>query len=179
MHNTACISLIRAWLFLLLPILVVGVSSCGLSAPPETARREETRNASRGTHSSDRYDLTRDENRGGHTLSRHVARTDKELRERLLRERNISAASTWTDRETAEETVAAGLLAERDRINSWVGRGERRPNLALHFDAGRPIGRSLHRGAEQAVSCTRAVIVLRANGPDSYFVLTTYPEDRE
>ena len=58
-------------------------------------------------------------------------------------------------------------------------RGYPRANLALHYDAGRPIGRSLQRGQEQPVDCTRAVIVLRADGPDSFYVLTTYPEAHE
>ena len=129
--------------------------------------------------SAERYDLERDENRGGHTLSRHVGRTDEQLQERLQRERNISAASTWTNRETAEETVAEALRVEQRRIESWMRRGERRTNLALHFDTGRPIGRSLQREASEAVVCTSAVIVLRADGPDGFYVLTTYPEARE
>ena len=54
-----------------------------------------------------------------------------------------------------------------------------RPNLALHYNAGRVIGRSLGQGEDRAVNCTRAVIVLRADGPDRYYVLTTYPEARE
>jgi hypothetical protein len=65
-----------------------------------------------------RYDLGRDEERGGHTLSRHVARTEAELEERLERERNISAVSTWTDRQTAEETVPEALHAERGHVES-------------------------------------------------------------
>jgi hypothetical protein len=125
-----------------------------------------------------RYDLGRDEERGGHTLSRHVARTDAELEERLERERNISAASTWADRETAEETVAEALHAERGRVESWMKRGYPRANLALHYSAGRPIGRSLRRGESAPASCTDAVIVLRADGPDSFYVLTAYPEAR-
>jgi hypothetical protein len=127
---------------------------------------------------SERYDLARDEERGGHTLEKHVGRSDDQLRERLRRE-HISAASTWTDRESAETTVAEALRAERRRIDSWMRRGYPRANLALHYDAGRPIGRSLRRGEEQTVECTGAVIVLRANGPDSFYVLTAYPEDRE
>jgi hypothetical protein len=127
----------------------------------------------------DRYDLERDEQRGGHTLDRHVGRTDAELQERLERERNISAASTWTDRATAEQVVAEALRAENRRIESWMRRGERRPNLALHYDAGRAIGRSLRRGENQVVQCTSAVIVLKTSGSDSFYVLTTYPEARE
>jgi hypothetical protein len=128
--------------------------------------------------SADRYDLGRDEQRGGHTLDRHVARSDEQLQERLRRE-HISAASTWTDRETAEATVAEALRAERGRIENWTQRGFPRANLALHYNAGRTIGRSLRRNESQTVPCTNAVVVLRADGPESYFVLTTYPEDRE
>jgi len=112
-------------------------------------------------------------------LKKHVARTDEQLRARLEHERNISAASTWTDQETAETVVAEALAAERGRIENWMRRGYPRANLALHYDAGRMIGRSLRRGDDTTVGCTSAVIVLRADGPDSFFVLTTYPEARE
>jgi len=129
--------------------------------------------------SPSRYDLGRDEQRGGHTLARHVARTDDQLRERLARERNISAASTWTDRDIAETVVSEAFANERSRVDGWMHRGYPRANLALHYDAGRIIGRSLRRGDSQPVSCTSAAIVLRADGPQDFYVLTTYPEARE
>jgi hypothetical protein len=108
-----------------------------------------------------------------------VARTDEQLRERLERERNISAASTWTDRETAETVVAEALAAERGRVENWMRRGYPRANLALHYNASRVIGRTLRRGDSSTVDCTSAVIVLRADGPDDFYVLTAYPEARE
>jgi class 3 adenylate cyclase len=74
--------------------------------------------------------------------------------------------------------VAEALHAERSRVESWMRRGYTRPNLALHYDAGRKIGRSLQRGENQVVDCTRAVIVLRADGSE-FYVLTTYPEANE
>jgi hypothetical protein len=112
-------------------------------------------------------------------LKKHVGRTDQQLSERLEEERNVSAASTWTDRSTAEATVAEAVRSERARIESWVRRGYPRTNLALHYNAGRVIGRSLRRGDRHTVDCTAAVIVLRADGPGSFYVLTTYPEARE
>ncbi|MGB2636309.1 MAG: RNase A-like domain-containing protein [Candidatus Acidiferrum sp.] len=157
-------------------------SGCGQGTGPGPAANNGTappREGSSPVAVAARYDLGRDEERGGHTLKKHVGRTDEELRERLRKERNISAASTWTDRETAEVTVAEALRADRDRIEKWMRRGYPRANLALHYDAGRAIGRSLRRGEEQTVNCTSAVIVLRADGPDSFYVLTTYPEARE
>jgi hypothetical protein len=149
------------------------ICGCGQISPPVNApSSEQPRRAPVSIPSADRYDLARDEQRGGHTLERHVGRTDAELQERLERERNISAASTWTDRATAEEVVAEALRAERRRIESWMRR-------ALHYDAGRAIGRSLRRGENQVVPCTSAVIVLKPSGADSFYVLTTYPEARE
>jgi hypothetical protein len=162
-------------------LFVLGID-CARQGPAES-RSERPRDSARSespsaVSSGERYDLSRDEERGGHTLRKHVGRTDDELRERLDRERDISAASTWTDLAAAEETVAAAARANQNKIESWERRGDRRPNLALHFDAGRVIGRSLIRGADQVVPCTQAVVVLRAEG-EGFYILTTYPEARE
>jgi Bacterial CdiA-CT RNAse A domain len=166
---------------LLVAVCIFCACGCGPGSVPATASREEPRREAvvKSSVVVDRYDLVRDEERGGHTLKKHVGQTDEQLAERLRRERNISGASTWTDLETAEETVAEALRANRERIDGWMRRGYPRPNLALHYDAGRVIGRSLRRGEDRLVDCTGAVIVLRADGPNSYYVLTAYPEARE
>ena len=160
--------------------VLIFVAACRQAPGPLTdpASGDAPSRASSPVVPAPRYDLSRDEQRGGHTLEKHVGRTDEQLRERLARER-ISAASTWTDRETAETTVAQTLHAQRRRVENWMRRGYPRANLALHYDASRPIGRSMRRGQEQSVDCTSAVIVLRADGPDSFYVLTTYLEARE
>jgi hypothetical protein len=121
------------------------------------------------------YDLQRDEQLGGHTLRKHVGRSDAELWERLAQEPHISAASTWSNRDLAEQTVAAALRDQAARIAEWQARGERRANLALYYQADREIGRSLERGASETVPCRAAVLVLKASG-DGFYVLTTYPE---
>jgi len=167
------------WLCALLAIFIELLCACGHSPASGPGKPEPTPASSSTARAVGRYDLERDEERGGHTLSRHVGRTDAELEERLRHERNISAASTWTDRETADETVAAALRAERGRIERWTQRGYPRTNLALHYNAGAVIGRSWRRGDSRAADCSSAVIVLRAAGPDSYFVLTSYPEAQE
>lgn len=151
---------------------------------PEASAAAPSRDAQPGSPdnrgvSSDRYDLARDEQRGGHTLDKHVGRTDDELRERLERERDISAASSWTDRAAAEETVAAALRANRAKIDRWNDRGYPRANLALHFDAGHSIGRTMRHGQSTSEPCSSAVIVLKADRDGGFFVLTTYPEARE
>jgi hypothetical protein len=159
-----------------LGLTLLWLAGCGQQPVNET--QKETPQSSRTSASGTRYDLEKDEGRG-HTLKKHVGRTDEELLERLHRERDISAASTWTDRDAAEETVGSALKAERGKIENWEQRGYPRSNLALHFNAGRVIGRSIRQGETKSVSCTDAVIVLKADGPDSFFVLTTYPEARE
>ncbi len=109
---------IRTWKWyrpprvLALIALSIVVPGCG-PAPESSLHEDRTSSREAVPPAANRYDLARDEERGGHTLQRHVARTDAQLRERLQRERNISAASTWTDRETAETVVAEGLAAER------------------------------------------------------------------
>jgi len=126
-------------------------------------------------------DLGHDEALGGHTLARHVARTDAQLHDRLNRERQISAASTYADRATAERVVGEALAASSDRIRSWSARGGRRPNLVLRYRGGRggPIGRSLERGDASPRPCHDAVVVLRWDDRrGGYVVLTSYPEAR-
>jgi toxin YxiD len=172
-----------------LPVLALALAGCGGSTVPSDFPAEPSRDkvavpttsteARSGANAGGaaRYDLSKDEGRG-HTLEKHVGRSDEELRERLERERNISAASTWTDRQAAEETIGEALQKDHDRVIQWEERGERRANLALHFDAGRTIGRSMHHGETTSEPCTAAVIVLKADGPDGFYVLTAYPEDR-
>jgi toxin YxiD len=125
-------------------------------------------------------DLSQDESAGGHTLRKHVGRTDDQLRERLRHERQISAASTWSDRDTAERAVGTALEQDRGRIERWLNREGSHPNLVLDYDgdASHPIGRSLHRDADQPEPCVHATIVLRWVPPQSYYVLTSYPECR-
>jgi Bacterial CdiA-CT RNAse A domain len=124
-------------------------------------------------------DLSLDEARGGHTLIRHIGRTDDQLRERMDREREISAASTYIDAATAERVVAAAIAANQQKIERWMERGARRPNLVLDYsDPNDPIGRVLNRGAMGSVPCDHAIVVLRADGPRDYYVLTSYPECR-
>jgi hypothetical protein len=133
-----------------------------------------------GSQSSSTHDLSQDEAAGGHTLKKHVGRTDDQLRERLHHERNISAASTYTDRQTAEQVVGIALQQNREKISRWLEQEGGHPNLVLDFngDDAHPIGRSLRRGEDQTQPCSHAVVVMRWVSPSEYYVLTTYPECR-
>ncbi len=153
------------------------------TAPPARRRRRQRRRQRptpvrrRAPPRESLYDLDADEAKGGHTIARHVGRTDQQLRDRLDRERNISAASTYTDRALAERTVARTLARHSSRVAAWRKRSGSRPNLALDYrgPAKEIIGRSIRRGRAVAVPCTDAVVVLRWDGRGG-FVLTSYPE---
>jgi len=133
-----------------------------------------------GTRALDgpRRDLSQDEAAGGHVLRKHVGRTDDELRERLEQERNISGASTYTDRVTAERAIGAAIVQNQERIQRWLNRSGGHANLVLDYDFDQPIGRTLNRDENQPRPCSHAVVVLRYDPPTSYHVLTSYPECR-
>ena len=126
-----------------------------------------------------RRDLAADERCGGHTVARHVGKTDRELADRLRRQPDISAASTYADLRTAETVVGAALARERSRIETWSARRGSRPNLALRYTSPgpQPIGRSWQRGRSAPAGCLQAVVVLRWDvSRDAFCVLTSYPE---
>ena len=132
--------------------------------------------ASDASQTSGRYDLGRDEELGGHTLQRHVSRSDEQLVERLAREPDISAASTYNDRAVAEKTVVDTLAHEKSRVESWLSRPDAHPNLALQFQGHNAIGRSMRRGDQTSQPCYDAAVILRWDGDHRFHVLTTYPE---
>lgn len=147
------------------------------SESPNTASPRATA-AARSTAPS--HDLSEDEAAGGHTLKKHVGRTDEQLQQRLRHERNISAASTYTDRESAELAVGTALQQQQPKIQRWLQREGGHPNLVLDYDgdSAHPIGRTMRRGESQSEPCSHAVVVLKFVDPDRYYVLTTYPECR-
>jgi len=157
----------------------------GCTRPPASERSgpapftETARRGSQAATAAPR-DLSQDEAAGGHTLRKHVGRTDDQLRERLDHERNISAASTWNDRASAEAAVGAAISEQANKIFRWLER-DRHPNLVLDYDGdpSHPFGRTLRRGSGIVEPCAHAVIVLKWNPPESYYVLTAYPECRQ
>jgi hypothetical protein len=168
---------------LTIAILVVLATACDRAAPPShtspppaTKASAPSSERSLPARSSTDHDLSLDEAMGGHTLARHVGKTDVELVVRLRREPQISSASTYTDRATAESVVGAALASAGRSFDAWRNRTGRRPNFVLHFDAHRDIGRSISRGRTQAVPCQHALVVLRWDDRRARsYVLTSYP----
>ena len=173
-------SIVRTAARCLLTALVAAASFTWPAATPMSAQAVR-RESPPVTTAPDLYDLDRDERLGGHTLARHVGRTDQELIERLRREPNISAASTWPDALTARRVVALAVNQSRRRIDEWTRRRGSRPNLVLNYQQrdGPPIGRSMFRGERVSRPCDRALVVLRwLEREQQWIVLTSYPETR-
>jgi Bacterial CdiA-CT RNAse A domain len=160
--------------------LVVALCFCALSCTqqPTQPQQESNPGPAAQENSSDAHDLSADEEMGGHTLQRHIGRTDVELSERLERERHISAASTYTDRATAEHVIATAIRQNQDRLQRWLERPGGHSNLVLDYQSDQQVGRVLNRGESHSVPCSNAVVVLKWTGPNRYYVLTTYPECR-
>jgi len=167
--------------------MAVVVSGCGRSGTATAAREDARPPASSPAANAERrptpvgtsHDLSADEALGGHTLQRHVGKSDADLMSRLEREPQISSASTFTDRQTAESVVGAALRTDNRAFASWRARTGARPNFVLRYHAGRVIGRAIARGHVQSVPCDRALIVLRWDDRrQRYYVLTSYPEER-
>ena len=137
------------------------VSSQSHASPPAAIRR----------------DLASDEKFGGHTLRRHAGRTPQQLAERLQAEPNIPAASSYTDRATAEAAVGQAIAGSQARIRRWLNSPGGHPNLVLDFDAGHAIGNFIRRGSSAPEDCAHAIVVLKWADGD-YFVLTSYPDCR-
>jgi hypothetical protein len=91
-------------------------------------------------------------------------------------EPGISAATSFSDRATAERVVAATLERERRRVERWLAEG--RGNLALDYRGGpgEIVGRTLPRDAASSRSTGDARIVLAKSG-STFRVVTAYPLD--
>jgi hypothetical protein len=166
----------RFHIFAALLLITVALTSCQYPTGSATAPAVRTESRADSQQGVSR-DLSQDEAAGGHVLRKHVGRTDDQLRERLDHERNISGASTYTDRATAEHAIGSAIAGSHDRIQRWLERSGNRPNLVLDYDSPQPIGRTINRGESQSRPCSHAVVVLKYSGP-SFYVLTSYPECR-
>ncbi|MCL2645309.1 MAG: hypothetical protein FWD51_07610 [Betaproteobacteria bacterium] len=112
------------------------------------------------------------ERAGGHLLARHVGQSESELANRLKKEPNISAASTYETTEQAEEAVLTAFEVNAPKLENWLSKGA---NGRLTLDAAFPGGIVMKRGATTATQGTGVRIVLQGNGQGSFYILTGYP----
>lgn len=96
---------------------------------------------------------------GGHTLVKHVGKTEDFLRNRLASEPHIDAASTFFNRELAEESLSAVLLDNEKKIATWLSTP--RKELILAGRAAEPIGFMTFRESSTVHEASGIRLVLR------------------
>jgi toxin YxiD len=163
---------------LVIGFLALVLASC--QSPPDSAARWVAQPQRPEDHvlNGPARDLSQDEAAGGHILRKHVGQSEEDLRRRLAREENITGASTYTDRTTAEHVVGTAIAKSEDQIREWLDRPGGHRNLVLDYDGTEAIGRTMNRGEVHSQPCTHALVVLKYAGPNRYYVLTSYPECR-
>jgi Bacterial CdiA-CT RNAse A domain len=112
---------------------------------------------------------------GGHTLEKHIGRTEAQLRSRLLAERGIPAASSFTSLKIAEEAISQVLRANATRIQTWAKTAGGR-TLTLEQELGSTVGYGVVRASGQLVNMSKVVVILKLQTYRGmpYYVLTAY-----
>ena len=120
--------------------------------------------------------LEANEKAGGHLLERHVGRTPEQLRQRLQSDTRISAASSFTDKKSAEAGVSSCLAASQKKITAWLKGDEDR--LVITHRSATPVGISMSRGATKPRDAqgVRLVLVRDNRFTGGWKILTGYPE---
>ncbi|WP_027834246.1 RNase A-like domain-containing protein [Maritalea myrionectae] len=121
--------------------------------------------------------LTAQELAGGHTIARHVGKTDAQLVNRLINSPNIQNASTYTDQQTAELAITAGLTGVRVAVNNWANNALHGQRRVDNFVATAIVGRVAYRPAslQNIVNSDRLRTVIEADGHGGCFLLTSFP----
>jgi hypothetical protein len=96
---------------------------------------------------------------GAHTLAKHVGKSEEFLRNRLATEPHIRGASTFYDRQTAENAISGLLRANKPQIDRWLA--GRRMQLELFGDGGRKLGILLLPASARPTEESGLKVVLR------------------
>lgn len=121
--------------------------------------------------------LAAEEAAGGHTIARHVARTETQLRQRLVQQPGISSASTFRTLTDAEKFVSAALRANAAAIRQWSQTAAVGATKSFTYSANN-IGVGVVRVTGKLEQMNNMVVVVRKTqvGQKIYFVLTAYPK---
>ena len=116
-------------------------------------------------------DLAKHDDWGGHGALKHIGLSDAQLRQRLLDEPKIPAASTFVDTTTATDVATSVVAENQGRIDDWLqGQGSQ-----LHLDRrfADPVGRVLSRGGELAEARDVRLVIRRSpKSPSGWYIHT-------
>lgn len=116
------------------------------------------------------------ETAGGHTLARHVGITEAELANRLATQTTLPRASSFFNREIAEQTISDAMDANHTQITHWLAMATAR--LSIYHRANQAIGISLAQNDPHPAMAQNLRVILRRDStvPLGYYILTAYPE---
>jgi hypothetical protein len=135
-------------------------------------RREEVR----------RPDPLGDDELGGHSTPRHVGKSDKQLSERLGKDKEIPAASTYENLRDARRFSQAVVDEREPAIRKWLKKAKPGSTQEFSADLGEVTGRVWPRtdwqtGRGGPREGRGALVVLKADpsAPGGFYLLTTFP----
>lgn len=123
--------------------------------------------------------LLEQESKGGHTVDRHVAKSEAWLIDRLRKEPNIPAASSFPDRVTARKVIGLALQPDKSDLDSWADGANRGEVAEIRMAFEQPIGRLVPRGSASAVPAHGLRLFVMADGSGSCHLLTAYPTTQQ
>jgi len=121
----------------------------------------------------------------GHTVAKHVGKDDNFLRNRLINEPQVPAATSFLNLAQAEAVINYALTAKKADIENWlqtggipvltlpftgvsIGYGFKRPTVNPHDPA------QIAKQPKEGFSNVR--IVLRKGGLFGWYIVTSFPE---
>ncbi|SUC82811.1 Uncharacterised protein [Pannonibacter phragmitetus] len=112
---------------------------------------------------------------GGHLISRHVGKSDADLGARLSSQPNITAASSFPDRVTAERAVSSALDANAANISQFLNGSSGR--LVINHNVGSSVGNVMSRGSTTSAQSSNVRVVLQRDPtmPTGYRIITGFP----
>jgi hypothetical protein len=117
---------------------------------------------------------------GGHTIVKHIGKSEASLRQRLVQEPHIPAATTFSKISVAEEAISRAMKLGGPQITNWAQKcalGAGSNKLRLEVTLGKVIGAGVVRSTGKLTPMTRIRIILKYetfNG-QPYYVLTAFP----
>lgn len=155
-------------------MMILVVSGCSSQAKPKDNQATSAINVS---------DKILDEMEGppknGHTLERHVGKTEDQLKERL-RTDNVSAASTYYDKETATKAVKDTIKQHEKEIEKWL-KESKENRLVLNTKHDFAVGKTVLKKNMQVKDGLRNTVTVLQKDKGSqlgFKIVTSYPSEK-
>ncbi|HDX9578274.1 TPA: hypothetical protein ROX88_001801 [Bacillus pseudomycoides] len=155
-------------------MMILVLSGCANQTKPKDNQATATINVS---------DKVLDEMEGppknGHTLERHVGKTEEQLKERL-RTDNVSAASTYYDKETATKAVKDTIKQHEKEIEKWL-KESKENRLVLNTKHNFAVGKTVLKKdmcVKDGLRNTMTVLQKDKGSQLGFKIVTSYPSEK-